>query len=78
MTARRSVVLGCGSYLPSHVMTNADLAGKVDTSDEWIVQRTGIHERRIAAEGEVTSRPRHRTRRARRSHTRMSMQSRST
>ena len=55
MTARRSVVLGCGSYLPSHVMTNADLAGKVDTSDEWIVQRTGIHERRIAAPGEVTS-----------------------
>ena len=55
MTARRSVVLGCGSYLPSQVMTNADLAGKVDTSDEWIVQRTGIHERRIAAPGEVTS-----------------------
>jgi len=55
VTARRSVVLGCGSYLPSHVMTNADLAGKMDTSDEWIVQRTGIHERRIAAPGEVTS-----------------------
>ncbi len=55
MTVRRSVVLGCGSYLPSRVMTNADLAGKVDTSDEWIVQRTGIHERRIAAPGEVTS-----------------------
>jgi 3-oxoacyl-[acyl-carrier-protein] synthase III len=55
MTARRSVVLGCGSYLPSHVMTNADLAGKMDTSDEWIVQRTGIHERRIAAAGEHTS-----------------------
>jgi 3-oxoacyl-[acyl-carrier-protein] synthase-3 len=55
MTMRRSVVLGCGSYLPSHVMTNADLAAKVDTSDEWIVQRTGIHERRIAAPNEVTS-----------------------
>jgi 3-oxoacyl-[acyl-carrier-protein] synthase III len=55
MTVRRSVVLGCGSYLPSHVMTNADLAAKVDTSDEWIVQRTGIHERRIAAPDEVTS-----------------------
>src|SRR6202521_3670409 len=55
MTARRSVVLGCGSSLPSHVLTNADLAGKMDTSDEWIVQRTGIHERRIAAPGEVTS-----------------------
>jgi 3-oxoacyl-[acyl-carrier-protein] synthase-3 len=55
MTVRRSVILGCGSYLPSRVMTNADLAAKVDTSDEWIVQRTGIHERRIAAPGEVTS-----------------------
>ena len=55
MTVRRSVVLGCGSYLPNHVLTNADLARKVDTSDEWIVQRTGIHERRIAAPGEVTS-----------------------
>jgi 3-oxoacyl-[acyl-carrier-protein] synthase-3 len=55
MTVRRSVVLGCGSYLPSRVLTNADLAGKVDTSDEWIVQRTGIHERRIAAPGELTS-----------------------
>jgi len=55
VTVRRSVVLGCGSYLPSQVLTNADLARKVDTSDEWIVQRTGIHERRIAAAGEVTS-----------------------
>ena len=55
MTVRRSVILGCGSYLPSRVVTNADLAAKVDTSDEWIVQRTGIHERRIAAPGEVTS-----------------------
>ena len=55
MTVRRSVVLGCGSYLPNQVLTNADLARKVDTSDEWIVQRTGIHERRIAAAGELTS-----------------------
>ena len=55
MTVRRSVVLGCGSYLPNQVLTNADLARKVDTSDEWIVQRTGIHERRIAAPGEFTS-----------------------
>ncbi len=55
MTVRRSVVLGCGSYLPSQILTNADLARKVDTSDEWIVQRTGIHERRIAAPGEFTS-----------------------
>jgi 3-oxoacyl-[acyl-carrier-protein] synthase-3 len=52
---RRSVVLGCGSYLPNHVLTNADLALKVETSDEWIVQRTGIHERRIAAPGETTA-----------------------
>jgi 3-oxoacyl-[acyl-carrier-protein] synthase-3 len=51
----RSVVLGCGSYLPSRVLTNEELAGKVDTSDEWIVQRTGIRERRIAAPGECTS-----------------------
>jgi 3-oxoacyl-[acyl-carrier-protein] synthase III len=51
VTVRRSVVLGCGSYLPNQVLTNADLARKVDTSDEWIVQRTGIHERRIAARG---------------------------
>jgi 3-oxoacyl-[acyl-carrier-protein] synthase-3 len=55
LTVRRSVVLGCGSYLPNQVLTNADLACKVDTSDEWIVQRTGIHERRIAAPGEFTS-----------------------
>ena len=52
---KRSVVLGCGSYLPSRVLTNGELAQTVDTSDDWIVQRTGIHERRIAATGEVTS-----------------------
>lgn len=51
----RSVVLGCGCYLPSRVLTNEELAKKVDTSDEWIVQRTGIHERRIAAPEERTS-----------------------
>ena len=55
MTVRRSVMLGCGSYLPSRILTNADLARTVDTSDEWIVQRTGIHERHIAAPGETTS-----------------------
>ena len=55
VTTTRSVVLGCGCYLPNRVLTNAELAGKVDTSDEWIVQRTGIHERRIAAPGECTS-----------------------
>jgi 3-oxoacyl-[acyl-carrier-protein] synthase-3 len=51
----RSVVLGCGSYLPSRVLTNQELAASVETSDEWIVQRTGIRQRHIAAEGEVTS-----------------------
>lgn len=55
MTTIRSVIRGCGSYLPEKVLTNADLAGIVDTSDDWIVERTGICERRIAAEGELTS-----------------------
>ena len=55
MTQIRSVVIGCGSYLPARVLTNADLAKQVDTSDEWIVQRTGIRMRHIAAEGETTS-----------------------
>jgi 3-oxoacyl-[acyl-carrier-protein] synthase III len=52
---KRSIVLGCGSYLPGRVLTNEELAHTVDTSDDWIVQRTGIHERRIAATGELTS-----------------------
>jgi 3-oxoacyl-[acyl-carrier-protein] synthase-3 len=51
----RSVVLGCGSYLPSRVLSNAELSRMVDTSDEWITQRTGIRQRHIAAEGETTS-----------------------
>jgi 3-oxoacyl-[acyl-carrier-protein] synthase-3 len=55
VTAIRSVVLGCGSYLPRQILTNAELAARVDTSDEWIVQRTGIRQRHIAAEGEFTS-----------------------
>jgi 3-oxoacyl-[acyl-carrier-protein] synthase III len=55
VTMTRSVVLGCGSYLPGRILTNAELAGKVDTSDQWIVQRTGIRERRIAAPDECTS-----------------------
>ncbi len=55
MSALRSVVRGCGSYLPEKILTNAELATFVDTSDEWIVQRTGILQRHIAAEGEVTS-----------------------
>jgi 3-oxoacyl-[acyl-carrier-protein] synthase-3 len=55
VTALRSVVLGCGSYLPQQILTNAELAARIDTSDEWIVQRTGIKQRHIAAEGEFTS-----------------------
>jgi 3-oxoacyl-[acyl-carrier-protein] synthase-3 len=51
----RSVVLGVGSYLPARTLTNDDLAKIVDTSDEWIFQRTGIKERHIAADGETTS-----------------------
>ncbi|KJC35999.1 3-oxoacyl-ACP synthase [Bradyrhizobium sp. LTSP885] len=55
MTAIRSVVLGCGSYLPERVLTNAELAARIDTSDDWIVQRTGIRQRHIAADDEFTS-----------------------
>lgn len=55
MTVMRSVVIGHGAYLPQRVLTNAELATMVDTSDEWIVQRTGIRQRHIAAEGEFTS-----------------------
>jgi len=55
VTAIRSVVLGCGAYLPERILTNAELATRIDTSDEWIVQRTGIRERHVAAEGEFTS-----------------------
>jgi 3-oxoacyl-[acyl-carrier-protein] synthase-3 len=51
----RTVVKGCGGYLPERVLTNADLAKVVDTTDEWIATRTGIKERRIAAKGELTS-----------------------
>ena len=51
----RTVILGAGCYLPERVVTNDELAKTVDTSDEWIVQRTGIRERRIAADGELTS-----------------------
>jgi 3-oxoacyl-[acyl-carrier-protein] synthase III len=50
-----SRIVGTGSYLPAHILTNADLAQRVDTSDEWIRARTGIRERRIAAPGEETS-----------------------
>lgn len=55
MSVIRSVVAGCGAYLPKKVVTNADLAQKIETSDEWIRQRTGIGQRHVAAEGELTS-----------------------
>ncbi len=51
----RSVVVGVGGYLPKRVLTNAELSIQVDTSDEWIVERTGIRERRIAGKDEKTS-----------------------
>ena len=51
----RSVVRGVGSYLPSRCVSNAELAERLDTSDEWIVQRTGITRRYIAGEGETTA-----------------------
>lgn len=51
----RSVIVSTGGYLPEKVLTNADLAKMVDTSDEWIVQRSGIRERHIAADGQATS-----------------------
>ena len=51
----RSVIKGTGSALPDRVMTNAEMAQKVDTTDEWIVERTGIRQRHIAGEGESTA-----------------------
>jgi len=52
---RRSLITGCGSYLPARVITNAEMSRLVDTTPEWIVERTGIEQRHIAAEGEMTS-----------------------
>jgi 3-oxoacyl-[acyl-carrier-protein] synthase-3 len=52
---RRSIMLGCGSYLPEKILTNDDLAKIVDTTGEWIEQRTGIKKRHMAAAGEKTS-----------------------
>ena len=51
----RSHVVGCGGYLPERIVTNAELAARLETSDAWIVQRTGIRQRHIAAPGELTS-----------------------
>ncbi len=51
----KAVIRGCGAFLPQKVLTNNDLAGMVDTSDDWIRERTGIRERHIASDGEKTS-----------------------
>jgi 3-oxoacyl-[acyl-carrier-protein] synthase-3 len=53
--AFRARIRGCGAYLPERIVTNAELAARLNTSDEWIVQRTGIRQRHVAAEGEFTS-----------------------
>ncbi len=50
-----SRIVGCGSYLPARAVSNLELSETVDTSDEWIAERTGIRNRHIAAEGELTS-----------------------
>jgi 3-oxoacyl-[acyl-carrier-protein] synthase-3 len=55
VTDRRTIIRSVGGYLPARIMTNDDLSKIVDTSDEWIQQRTGIKQRHIAAEGENTS-----------------------
>ncbi|MBO6826331.1 MAG: ketoacyl-ACP synthase III [Sneathiella sp.] len=52
---RRSIITGTGSYLPKRILTNQELETMVDTTDEWIVARSGIKQRHIAAEGELTS-----------------------
>lgn len=54
-TSRVASIIGTGSYVPDKILTNSDLANMVDTSDEWITTRTGIKERRIAADNEYTS-----------------------
>lgn len=55
MSVIRAVARGCGAYLPEKIVSNQELAEKVDTTDEWIVERTGIRQRHVAAEGELTS-----------------------
>jgi 3-oxoacyl-[acyl-carrier-protein] synthase-3 len=52
---RRSVGLAVGAYLPKRIVTNDELAARIETSDEWITQRTGIRQRHVAADGELTS-----------------------
>lgn len=55
MSLMRSVLVGSGGFLPETVLTNAALAERVDTSDDWIVERTGIRQRHVAAPGQLTS-----------------------
>ena len=55
MSEIRSIVRGVGAYLPERILTNAELAKMVDTSDEWIKERTGISQRHIIADDELTS-----------------------
>ncbi|MFT4091938.1 MAG: beta-ketoacyl-ACP synthase 3, partial [Asticcacaulis sp.] len=55
MSVIRTAVTGVGGYLPEQILTNEDFTRMVDTSDEWIVERTGIRQRHKAAEGQVTS-----------------------
>jgi 3-oxoacyl-[acyl-carrier-protein] synthase-3 len=55
MSFWRSQIIGTGSYLPARIVTNDELAQRVDTSDEWIQQRSGIRQRHVAAEGETTA-----------------------
>jgi len=55
MTLKKSLLVGCGAYLPQRIVTNDELAKTVDTSDEWIAKRTGIRQRHVAADGEMTS-----------------------
>ncbi len=55
MTITRTLIRGVGGYLPERILTNKELESKIDTTHEWIVQRTGIEQRHVAAEGEFTS-----------------------
>ncbi len=55
MSVWRSHLIGTGSYLPARIVTNDELAQRVDTSDEWIQQRSGIRQRHVAADGETTA-----------------------
>ena len=57
-----AIIAGTGSFVPEKRLTNDDLSKMVDTNDEWIVQRTGIRERRIAGPGEIDRDARHRRR----------------